>query len=29
MTALDSGRFVIAHVRSAFDGEPGFETTIA
>ena len=29
MTALNSGRFVIAHVRSAFDGEPGFETTIA
>ena len=29
VTALDSGRFVIAHVRSAFDGEPGFETTIA
>ena len=29
MTALDSGRFVIAHVRSAFNGEPGFETTIA
>jgi hypothetical protein len=28
MTALDSGRFVIAHIRSAFDGEPGFETTI-
>src|SRR5262245_27440565 len=29
MTALDSGRFVIAHVRSALDGEPGFETTVA
>ena len=29
MTALDSGRFVIAHVRSAGDGETGFETTIA
>jgi hypothetical protein len=29
MTALDSGRFVIAHVRSALDGETGFETTIA
>jgi hypothetical protein len=29
MTALDSGRFVIAHVRSALDGELGFETTIA
>ena len=29
MTALNSGRFVIAHIRSAFDGEPGFETTIA
>jgi hypothetical protein len=29
MTALDSGRFVIAHVRSAFDGETGFDTTVA
>jgi hypothetical protein len=29
MAALDSGRFVIAHVRSALDGETGFETTIA
>jgi hypothetical protein len=29
MTALDSGRFVIAHVRSALDGEAGFDTTIA
>jgi hypothetical protein len=29
MTALDSGGFVIAHVRSALDGEAGFETTIA
>jgi hypothetical protein len=29
MTALDSGRFVIAHVRSAFDGEAGFDTTVA
>jgi len=29
MAALDSGRFVIAHVRSALDGEPGFEMTIA
>jgi hypothetical protein len=26
---LDSGRFVIAHVRSALDGEPGFDTTVA
>jgi hypothetical protein len=26
---LDSGRFVIAHVRSAGDGEPGFDTTVA
>ena len=24
MTALDSGRFVIAHIRSALDGEPAF-----
>jgi hypothetical protein len=29
MCALDSGRFVIAHVRSAFDGEAGFDTTVA
>ena len=29
MVALDSGRFVIAHVRSAGDGEPGFDTTVA
>ncbi len=29
MTTLDSGRFVIAHIRSAFDGEPGFDTTVA
>jgi hypothetical protein len=29
MTALDSGRFVIAHVRSAGDGEAGFDTTVA
>jgi hypothetical protein len=29
ITALDSGRFVIAHVRSAGDGEPGFDTTVA
>jgi len=29
MTSLDSGRFVIAHVRNAFDGETGFDTTIA
>ena len=29
MTALDSGRFVFAQVRSAFDGEPGFDTTVA
>ncbi len=29
MTALDSGRFVIAHIRSALDGEPGFDTTVA
>jgi len=29
ITALDSGRFVIAHVRSAFDGEAGFDTTVA
>lgn len=29
MCALDSGRFVIAHVRSALDGEVGFDTTVA
>jgi hypothetical protein len=29
MTPLDSGRFVIADVRSALDGEAGFDTTIA
>jgi hypothetical protein len=29
MAPVDSGRFVIAHVRSAGDGEPGFETTVA
>lgn len=29
ITALDSGRFVIAHVRSAGDGEAGFDTTVA
>ena len=29
MTSLDSGRFVIAHVRSALDGEAGFDTTVA
>jgi len=28
MTSLDSGRFVIAHVRSALDGETGFDTTV-
>jgi hypothetical protein len=27
--ALDSGRFVIAHIRSALDGEAGFDTTVA
>jgi hypothetical protein len=27
--ALDSGRFVIAHIRSALDGETGFDTTVA
>jgi hypothetical protein len=26
---LDTGRFVIAHVRSALDGETGFDTTVA
>jgi len=29
MCALTSGRFVIADVRSAFDGEAGFDTTVA
>jgi hypothetical protein len=29
MMPLDSGRFVIAHVRSALDGETGFDTTVA
>ena len=29
IVALDSGRFVITHVRSALDGETGFDTTIA
>jgi hypothetical protein len=29
MAPLDTGRFVVAHVRSAGDGEPGFETTVA
>jgi hypothetical protein len=29
LTALDSGRFVIASVRSALDGEAGFDTTVA
>jgi hypothetical protein len=29
IAALDSGRFVIAHVRSALDGEAGFDTTVA
>jgi hypothetical protein len=29
LAALDSGRFVIAHVRSALDGETGFDTTVA
>jgi hypothetical protein len=29
IAALDSGRFVVAHVRSALDGEPGFDTTVA
>jgi len=27
MTSLDSGRFVIAHIRQPFDGETGFDTT--
>ena len=29
LVPLDTGRFVIAHVRSALDGETGFDTTIA
>ena len=29
MAPLDTGRFVIAHIRSALDGEAGFDTTIA
>jgi hypothetical protein len=29
MAPLDTGLFVIAHVRSALDGETGFDTTIA
>ena len=29
IAALDSGRFIIAHVRSALDGEAGFDTTVA
>lgn len=29
MAPLDTGQFVIAHVRSALDGEAGFDTTIA
>jgi len=29
MAPLDSGRFVVAHIRSAGDGEPGFDTTVA
>lgn len=28
MIALDGGRFAIASVRSALDGEPGFDTTV-
>ncbi|TMI98933.1 MAG: hypothetical protein E6G97_24415 [Alphaproteobacteria bacterium] len=28
MAPLDSGQFAIAHIRSAGDGEPGFETTV-
>ncbi|MEJ0078367.1 MAG: hypothetical protein WDO17_23570 [Alphaproteobacteria bacterium] len=27
MTPLDTGRFVIAHIRQPFDGETGFDTT--
>jgi len=29
MAPLDSGRFVVVHVRSAGDGEAGFDTTVA
>jgi hypothetical protein len=29
MAPLDSGRFVIAHIRRALDGEPGFDTAVA
>jgi hypothetical protein len=29
IAALDTGRFVIAYVRSALDGETGFDTTVA
>lgn len=29
MTALDTGRFVVAHTRSALDGETGFDTVVA
>jgi hypothetical protein len=29
MAPLDTGRFMIAHIRSALDGETGFDTTIA
>ncbi len=29
LAPLDSSRFVIAHIRNAGDGEPGFETTVA
>jgi hypothetical protein len=29
MTPLDTGRFVVAFVRSALDGEAGFDTTVA
>ncbi len=29
IAALDSGRFIVAHVRSALDGEAGFDTTVA
>jgi hypothetical protein len=29
IAALDSGGFVIAHIRSALDGEAGFDTTVA
>jgi hypothetical protein len=29
MAPLDTGRFAVAHIRSALDGETGFDTTIA